>query len=123
VIRGVGLALCVLALAGCGESHKAAKCSPKVTRALVRLDRDVAAIRGATTSAAVNHATDRFLHDVFTLPIDNLTRNRMIDHAAAALTGRCAQCFQALEANRPIVTIRFGKGAPSTARCERAQSS
>ena len=122
MIRGVGLALCLLALAGCGGDHKVAPCSPRVTRALAQLDRDVAAIRGATTSAAVNHATDRFLNDVFTEPIDNLTRNRMIDHAAAALTGRCPQCFQALEANRPIITIRFGKGAP-TARCEREQSS
>jgi hypothetical protein len=35
----------------------------------------------------------------------NLIRNRMIDHAAALLTGPCEQCFQALEAERPIVAI------------------
>ena len=123
MFRGVGLALCVLALAGCGGGgHKTVKCSPKVVRALARLDHDVSAIRNATSSAAVNHATDRFLNDDFTLPIDNLTRNRMIDHAAAALAGRCPQCFQALEANRPIITVRFGKGAP-TARCESERSS
>ncbi len=111
--------LCVLALAGCGDGggHKAAKCSPKVLHALARIEHDVSAIRNATTSAAVNHATDQFLNDDFTLPIDNLTRNRMIDHAAAALAGRCPQCFQALEANRPIITIRFRNGQP-TARCE-----
>ena len=121
--RGVGLALCVVALAGCGGSHKAAaKCSPKVLHALTRLQHDISSIRNATTSAAVNHGTDRFMNDVFTLPIDNLTRNREIDHAAAALAGRCPQCFQALEANRPIVTIRFGKGSPA-ARCESEQSS
>ena len=113
----------MVALAGCGGGgHKAAKCSPKVLHALTRLTADVSAIRNATTSAAVNHATDRFLNDDFTLPIDNLTRNRMIDHAAAALAGRCPQCFQALEADRPIITIRFGKGAP-TARCESELSS
>jgi hypothetical protein len=122
MIRGVELGLCVLALAGCGGGHKATKCSPKVLHALTRLDHDVSAIRNATSSAAVNHATDRFLNDVFTEPIDNLTRNRMIDHAAAALAGRCPQCFQALEADRPIITIRFGKGAP-TARCESELSS
>jgi hypothetical protein len=123
VLRGVGLALCVLALVGCGGgSQKAVKCSPKVLRALTRLNHDVGAIRNATTSAEVNHATDRFLNDDFTLPIDNLTRNRLIDHAAAALTGRCPQCFQALEANRPIITIRFANGSP-TARCESELSS
>jgi len=119
----VGLALCVLALAGCGGGgHGAAKCSPKVLRALALVTHDVSAIRQATTSAAVNHATDRFLNDVFTQPIDNLTRNRMIDHAAAALAGRCPQSFQALEGNRPVITIRFGKGLPK-ARCESELSS
>lgn len=123
MLRGAVLALSLLALAGCGGSgHKAVKCSPKVERALAQLNRDIAAIKGAPTDAAVSRATDRFLNDDFTLPIDNLTRNRMIDHAAAALAGRCPQCFQALEANRPIVTIRFGKGAP-TARCESERSS
>ena len=117
MLRGVGLALCVLALAGCGGGHKAAKCSPRVLRALTRLQHDVSAIRNAKNDTVVSNATDRFMNDVFTLPIDNLTRNREIDHAAAALAGRCPQCFQALEANRPIITIRFSKGAPA-ARCE-----
>jgi hypothetical protein len=102
-----------------------------VLRALTHLDHDVAAIKQAASlpakntldgNPAVNRATDRFLTDESTLPIDNLTRNRMIDHAAAALSGSCTQCFQALEADRPIITIRFANGAP-TARCERAQSS
>ncbi|HET8894323.1 MAG TPA: hypothetical protein VFM96_09535 [Gaiellaceae bacterium] len=117
MLRGVGLALSVLALAGCGNDHQAVKCSPKVLHALTRLQHDVSAITNAPNNAAVNHATDRFLNDVFTLPVDNLTRNREIDHAAAALAGRCPQCFQALEANRPIITIRFANGSP-TARCE-----
>lgn len=122
MLRWVGLALCVVALAGCGGGHQAAKCSPNVLRALTRLQHDIASIKNATTSAAANRGTDRFMNDVFTLPIDNLTRNREIDHAAAALAGRCPQCFQALEANRPIVTIRFAKGSP-TARCESELSS
>ena len=39
-------------------------------------------------------------------------KNRMIDHAAAALVGSCEQCFQALEAERPIPEIHTkGPGA------------
>ncbi|MHB8471119.1 MAG: hypothetical protein ACYDCH_15400 [Gaiellaceae bacterium] len=54
---------------------------------------------------AALRATDAFLHDVFVAPIDDVTRNRLIDHAAAALVGTCEQCLQALEANRPIVAM------------------
>jgi hypothetical protein len=54
---------------------------------------------------AANHATDRFLLDLGRAPIDNLTRNRLIDRAAAAIVSVCQQCFQALEAQRPIPTI------------------
>ena len=39
-------------------------------------------------------------------------KNRMIDHAAAALVGSCEQCFQALEAEQPIPGIKeHGRGA------------
>ena len=79
----------------------------------IALDDEVAAIRHAarTTPAEsrqINAATDRFLRDVATAPIPNLKRNRMIDHAAGALEGSCVQCFQALEAERPTVTIHYG---------------
>jgi hypothetical protein len=53
----------------------------------------------------VDRETDRFLHDVQTAPVDNLVRNRMIDHAAAIVAPVCQQCFQALEAERPIPSI------------------
>jgi hypothetical protein len=118
VLRGTALLVCVLLLAACGSgSNKpAAKdcTSPKAAAALRKLQADTRAIKSAALlpvrnalkgNAAVSHATDRFLLDVDTAPIDNLTRNRLIDHAAAALVGSCAQCFQALEAERPIVTI------------------
>jgi hypothetical protein len=85
-------------LAGCGGGHKPCPVPP-------RLNADIEAIRNAPSAAAINHATDVFLHDVDTAPIDNLQRNRLIDHAAAALAGRCPQCFQALEADRPIPEI------------------
>jgi uncharacterized protein YceK len=117
-----------LAMAGCGGSSKhaaatsskpattaSAKCSREVTaRWTAGLRRDVAAIRRAANSKTadtlkgnpqINAATDRFLMDVNTAPVDLLVKNRFIDHAAAALVGSCQQCFQALEAGRPIPAI------------------
>ena len=84
----------------------------------MKLRRDVAAIKRASRlkthgtlkgNAAVNAATDRFLLDVARAPIDLLEKNRFIDHAAGALAGACEQCFQALEASRPVVNIRMGE--------------
>ena len=105
----------VLLVAGCGGgSHKNACESPAVQRAMTRLEADLASLERAAAlpvhdslkgGPAVNRATDAFLRDVALAPLDNLVRNRMIDHAAALLTGSCGQCFQALEAERPIVTI------------------
>jgi hypothetical protein len=123
VVRATALALSVLALAACGSTAAQtaappASCtSPKAALAVQKLARDTAAIRaaadlpGANTlkgNAAINRATDRFLTDVETAPIDNIARNRLIDHAAAALVGACQQCFQALEADRPVVWIAKG---------------
>ena len=125
------LLLAVL-LAGCGGSGKRAShpsCAQRVrTRALGKLHRDLAALRKAAAiptkntligGPAVNRATDRFLHDLETSPLDNLTRNRMIDHGVAALLVSCQQCFQALEAERPIPAIaqgNKGNGAACPAR-------
>ena len=119
----------MLALAGltaaCGGSKKHAaattssvtttRCPRRVTaRWTARLQRDVAAIRrGARRptkdtlkgNPAINAATDRFLVDVNNASVDLLVKNRFIDHAAAALVGSCQQCFQALEAGRPIPAI------------------
>ena len=114
----------VLLLAGCGGSGSKHACkNPKAARALARLEADLTAIKHAADfpapdtlkgNAAINRATDRFLLHVETAPLDNLTRNRMIDHAAAALLGTCQQCFQALEASRPIPSIAHGDlGCPA----------
>jgi hypothetical protein len=125
VSRAAPLIVCVLLLAGCGGGAKDASCtSPKEQRALARLAGDLAAIKRAASQpvtdrlkggAAVNRATDRFLLHVETAPIDNLQRNRLIDHAAASLVGSCEQCFQALEAARPIVNIAHGDAGCPTA--------
>ena len=118
----------VVALAGCGGSTSrpavrttavAAKSCETAAAARVRarLHRDVAAIRRAARlktrdtlrgNAAVNTATDRFLLDLARAPIGLLEKNRLIDHAAGALAGACEQCFQALEAGRPIPAIAHG---------------
>jgi hypothetical protein len=127
VLRGaVVLLLLTLSLAACGGTSAAtrtATTSPAQTvcanqqRALTKLNADLAALRRAAKlptkntligNKAINVATDRFLYDVAVLPLTNLQRNRLIDHAMAALIGNCEQCFQALEAGRPIPAIRAG---------------
>jgi hypothetical protein len=112
----------VLGLVACGSgSHHSATrnttrgCTdPRTARDLARLRADVAAIRAAARkptndtfngNAAVNRATDRFLRDEGRAHVSLLAKNRFIDHAAGALTGSCQQCFQALEAERPIPSI------------------
>ena len=124
MVRSLGLVLCVVLLAGCGGTKHGCQ-SPKQQTALARLNADLSAIRKAAklpvTDALkggpeINKATDRFLLDVEKAPIDNLQRNRLIDHAAAALLGSCTQCFQALEAERPVVSIAHGdQGCVTTA--------
>ena len=124
MLRGLLAAVCIaLSLPACGGSGTPStadttRCpSPQAARANARLHADIAALRRAARlpaknrlagSAAINRATDRFLNDVALAPIDNKQRNRLIDHAAGALVGACEQCFQALEAARPIPSIRLG---------------
>jgi hypothetical protein len=132
VVRGLALLGCVLMLAGCGGGTKHACRSAKQAQALVRLNADLAAIRTAAAlpvtdalkgGPEINRATDRFLHDVQTAPVDNLRRNRLIDHAAALLLGSCSQCFQALEAERPIPGIAHGDlGCPTAYRGARQRN-
>ena len=112
----------VLSVAACGSSSRQSatrsttrSCTdPRTARDLARLRADVAAIRSAARrptkdtfngNAAVNRATDRFLADEGQAHVSLLVKNRFIDHAAGALVGSCQQCFQALEAGRPIPAI------------------
>jgi hypothetical protein len=122
VIRSLVITTCaILCLTACGATqHVAITTTPKQCvsgKAIAKLDADLVSLRHAASlptkntflgSAAINHATDRFLNDVELAHITNLKRNRMIDHAAGALANMCAQCFQALEAARPNVSIRGG---------------
>jgi hypothetical protein len=82
-----------------------------------KLDRELAAMRTASTPAEASRLTDRFLVDVEKAPIDNIARNRLYDHAAAAVAGLCHSCFEALESDRPVVTIRFRKNGAARAPC------
>jgi hypothetical protein len=118
VLRALVLAAAASLLAACGSTatqtvEPRAKQCPAARRALAGLEADIASIRRAARtqpeeSPQVNAATDRFLRHVALAPIGNLRRNRLIDHAMGALSGSCEQCFQALEAARPIVSIRYG---------------
>ncbi|HVS86106.1 MAG TPA: hypothetical protein VHD91_10785 [Gaiellaceae bacterium] len=125
--------LLVLLAAGCGagSAHHAttttaakAKPCPGQVAAERRLDADLVSMKSAGRvhvantllgGTAANHATDRFLLDLATAPIGNLEKNRLIDHAASFVVGACQQCFQALEAERPIPSIAHGGAAPCPA--------
>ena len=76
-----------------------------------RLQADVAAMRRAAApvnartlmgTPATRTATDRFIQraDASTLPV--FVKSRLFDHAAAAISPACEQCFQWLEADRPV---------------------
>ena len=79
-----------------------------------RLFRDVGLIRAearrTSTSSlkgtpTLRRLTARFIGDYDrSTAIPRLRKNRMIDHAVGALAGTCDQCFQQLEAIRPIVS-------------------
>jgi hypothetical protein len=127
VLRAAALLSCAaLCLAACGGSKHSAGAVQATTTvgscvdtaAMAKLRADVAAIKRASNlpttnrldgNAAINKATDRFLLDVATAKIDNKRRNRMIDLAMGSLANQCEQCFQALEAGRPIPGLRYGE--------------
>ena len=132
VRTGVIVALSVALLAGCGSSkHASSDAPPSATntmttakvrtplvRALIRdyaaLGADVRAMRAAAVSVhtqtlkgtpALRRTTDRFIADLQKSHLSLKSQNRMIDHAAGAVSTSCDQCFQQLEAMRPIPQI------------------
>jgi hypothetical protein len=69
---------------------------------------DLALLRAASRTgshAAVSRATDRFALDVAYEPA--LQRNRLIDEAIMFTLGTCHDCFEALEAMRPIPALKI----------------
>jgi hypothetical protein len=135
VLRAAVLALLVtLTLAACGaptsspppaattatSTQSAAKANVCKNQAiaLAKIHRDIAALEAAYRlpvkdkllgNHAINVATDEFLNDEELAPISNLKRNRLIDLAMSAIGTHCQQCFQALEAGRPISAIHAGE--------------
>jgi hypothetical protein len=125
-MRLAGVAAIVLlsaVAAGCGGGAGAKHAAPPAgscvnAKAMAKLHTDIAAIKHASNlptrnrldgNPAINKATDAFLYDVAVAKIDNKRKNRLIDLAAGALANQCEQCFQALEAGRPIPALRYGE--------------
>jgi hypothetical protein len=125
-LAGVAAAvtLCLVA-AACGGGSKHAASPPTTTvgscvnaKSMAKLRTDIAAIKHASNlptkslldgNPAINKATDRFLLDVGEAKIDLKRKNRLIDLAAGSLANQCEQCFQALEAERPTISLRYGE--------------
>ena len=115
----------VLALAaGCGGGEHVARMPSTTTartplvRALIRdyrrLGIDVARMRAEAATVhrgtllgtpGLRRWTARFIDDLERSHLSPKARNREIDHAAAAVATSCEQCFQQLEAIRPILQI------------------
>ena len=116
----------VIALAaGCGGAKHASTTPPTTTavrtpqvRALIRdyhrLGIDVARMRAEAAKVhkgtllgtpGLRRTTSRFIEDLEASHLLPKARNREIDHAAAAVATTCEQCFQQLEAIRPIPQI------------------
>ena len=115
--------------AGCGGSKHGAGTPPTTTtptttarsplaQALVRDDRrlgiDVARMRADAAKVqrgtllgtpGLRRSTARFIDDLERSHLSPKASNREIDHAAAAVATSCEQCFQQLEAIRPILQI------------------
>jgi hypothetical protein len=121
-MRAVVLAALSLVLAGCSKpwlppTRHAAPTPVRTAqqgRDYKRLRADVSAIKRA--AAKVHHrtlmgtpelqrTTGAFLDRLDRSSLDPKMKNRMIDFAAAAVAGSCDQCFQMLEAARPIPQI------------------
>jgi hypothetical protein len=122
----VGVALVLAVVAGCGGSKHAQLTPPATTRTgrtpLVRalihdyrvLGTDVAAMRHEAQKVkrgtllgtpGLRRATATFIEHLEKSHLTLKARNREIDHAAGAVATSCEQCFQQLEAIRPIPQI------------------
>jgi hypothetical protein len=121
--RCLALGAIALVAAACGNSNPAPhqtvarrestanlpRCyvdTARAKHALPRLRADIARIQQARTHARTSAATDRFIDDLNVSKLSLKTKNRLIDFAIAAGLGKCDDCFQALEAMRPIPALR-----------------
>jgi hypothetical protein len=116
------------ALAGCGGSARHASEPPATaitspsscgltdvtSRQLARAQRDLAKLRTVASrqtrytelgTSAMQLATGRYLDDLTTSKLGGIRVNRLIDLGAAVVSAYCGQCFQMLEASRPIPAL------------------
>jgi hypothetical protein len=93
------------------DKCKGAKSAAVRARKVRRLGRDVARLRVLAApiqkktldgTPALSAAVDRFLLDVADRDVPVHVRSRFIDRVAALVSPVCEQCFQALEASRPL---------------------
>jgi hypothetical protein len=93
------------------DKCKGAQSAAVRARKIRRLNRDVARLRVLAApiqkktldgTPALSASVDRFLADVADRDVPVHVRSRFIDRAAALVAPVCEQCFQALEASRPI---------------------
>jgi hypothetical protein len=129
VLRALLVVLCAAALAGCGSearkasapppatsitSPSACKLTPATKRQLARAQRDLAKLRAVAGrqkrytelgTSEMQLATGRYLDDLTTSKLGGIRVNRLIDLGASVVSAYCGQCFQMLEANRPIPAL------------------
>jgi hypothetical protein len=124
-VRGRSLLVLGVAclLAGCGGSGDrstatadecgGSKSAAVRARQVRKLERDLAVVHQAASrlrtrtldgTPALSRAVDRFLLDVASPKLSVFVRSRFISRAAAVVAPVCEQCFQALEASRPIAS-------------------
>jgi len=126
----VGVTLSIALLAGCGGTKHSETAPPatstaaavkartpyvrKLIRDYKKLGADVGAMRTAAIKVhgqtlkgtpALRRTTGAFIEDLEQSHLTLKAKNRMIDHAAGAVATSCDQCFQQLEAVRPIPQI------------------
>jgi hypothetical protein len=125
-------AVLVAVAAGCGGAAREPKAASAITSpsacrltaatkaALARSQRDLARLKAVAAkqqryselgTPALQLATGRYLDDLTNSPLDGIRVNRLIDLGASAVAGFCGQCFQMLEANRPIPALKYSPHA------------
>ena len=74
---------------------------------VARMRADAAKVHRGTLlgTPGLRRSTARFIDDLERSHLSPKASNREIDHAAAAVATSCEQCFQQLEAIRPILQI------------------
>ena len=100
--------------AGCGGGATGTAVIPPAARDYRRLWADIhamkvqaAKVRTSTLlgTRGLRRTTGTFIDDLDRSSLTLKEKNRIIDHAAAAIAPVCEQCFQMLEAIRPIPQI------------------